>query len=57
MQTAVAAALGMDHLVTYESEWVGTRSKIELSLEAVRDLPGPSRIWCPCRHERPRCAR
>jgi asparagine synthetase B (glutamine-hydrolysing) len=45
MQSAVTAALGMDHLVTYESEWVGTRSKIELSLDAVRDLPGPSRIW------------
>jgi asparagine synthase (glutamine-hydrolysing) len=45
MQTAVAAALGMDHLVTYESEWIGARSKIELSLDAVRDLPGPSRIW------------
>ena len=44
MQTAVAAALGMDHLVTYESDWV-TRTKVQMSLDATRELPSPSRIW------------
>lgn len=45
MQTAVTRALHMDHLVAYESEWTGLRPSIELSLEAARDLPGPSRIY------------
>ena len=44
MQTAVAAALHMDHLVTFETDWV-PRSKVEMSLDATRELPGPSRIW------------
>ena len=45
MQTAVAAALRMEHLVARESEWIGTRSGVDLSLDAVRELPGPSRIY------------
>lgn len=44
MQSAVAAALHMDHLVTYESDWV-IGSKVEMSLDATSELPGPSRIW------------
>ena len=40
MQTAVAAALRMEHLVARESEWIGTRSGVDLSLDAVRELPG-----------------
>lgn len=45
MQTAVATALGMDHLVAHESEWMGTRSSVEMSLAIVDQLPGPSRIY------------
>ncbi len=44
MQSAVAAALHMDHFVTFESDWV-TGSKVQMSLDATRELPGPSRIW------------
>src|SRR5215475_5969936 len=45
MQTATATALGMRHLVARESEWMGTRGEIEMSLDAVPELPGPSRIY------------
>ena len=45
MQTAVAGALRMDHLVAKESEWQGPRSVVGLSLDSVTDLPGPSRIY------------
>lgn len=45
MQTAVAGALHMQHLVAKESEWQGQRSVIDLSLDAVGQLPGPSRIY------------
>lgn len=45
MQSAVTAALQMDHLVAYESEWMGSRESIRMSLDAVPELPGPSRIY------------
>ncbi len=45
MQDAVARALHMEHLVAREAEWTGPRPSVELSLDAVRDLPGPSRIY------------
>lgn len=45
MQAAVAAALRMPHIIAHESEWTGGRSTVEMSLEAVRELPGPSRIY------------
>jgi len=44
MQTATAAALGMRHIVARESEWMRGRMSGALSLDAVKDLPGPSRI-------------
>lgn len=44
MQSAVARALRMDHLVAYEAEWTGPRPSVALSLDAVSELPGPSRI-------------
>lgn len=45
MQSAVAHALGMDHLVAAESEWMHGRSSVEMSLDALDQLPGPSRIY------------
>jgi asparagine synthetase B (glutamine-hydrolysing) len=45
MQSAVTAALRMDHLVAYESEWIQGRSVVGMSLDAVSELPGPSRIY------------
>lgn len=45
MQTAVAGALHMDHLVAYESEWADPRTSVALSLDAASELPGPSRIY------------
>ncbi len=45
MQTAVASALRMDHLVANESEWMGSQSSVEMSLAVLSELPGPSRIY------------
>ncbi len=45
MQTAVAAALRMRHITARESEWLHGRSMVDLSLEKVPELPGPSRIY------------
>lgn len=44
MQTATAQALGMRHIVAYESEWQRGRTSVDLSLSVVPELPGPSRI-------------
>lgn len=45
MQSAVTAALQMPHLVAYESEWMESHQSIRMSLDAVHELPGPSRIY------------
>jgi asparagine synthase (glutamine-hydrolysing) len=45
MQDAVTRALQMPHIIARESEWMRGRSTVELSLDAVADLPGPSRIY------------
>jgi asparagine synthase (glutamine-hydrolysing) len=45
MQSAVTAALQMPHIVAREAEWMRGRSTVDLSLDAVADLPGPSRIY------------
>ena len=39
MQTATATALGMRHLVAKESEWMGARGEIELSLDIIPRAP------------------
>jgi asparagine synthetase B (glutamine-hydrolysing) len=45
MQSAVAGALRMDHLVAAESEWMRGRSSVDMSLDVLAELPGPSRIY------------
>lgn len=45
MQDATAAALGMRHLVVRQSEWMGERGEVELSLDVIPELPAPSRIY------------
>ena len=45
MQARAADALGMPHFVVHKSQWTHSRNDIELSLEAMPDLPGPSRIY------------
>lgn len=44
-QNTTVAALGMPHLVAKESEWTGHRNEIDLSLDVVAELPGPSRVY------------
>jgi asparagine synthetase B (glutamine-hydrolysing) len=45
MQAAVVSALEMPHITARESEWTGGRSTVDMSLDVVRELPGPSRIY------------
>lgn len=45
MQTRSAAALGMPHVVRRKSAWTLDRNEVELSLEVIPQLPGPSRIY------------
>jgi asparagine synthase (glutamine-hydrolysing) len=45
VQSATTAALGMRHLIAKESEWTGKRNEIDLSLEVIPELPGPSRVY------------
>jgi len=45
MQTATTSALGMRHIVMMEAEWTAGRNDIEMSLDVVPELPGPSRIY------------
>lgn len=44
MQSATAEALGMRHIVAYESQWQRGQSGVDLSLACAPELPGPSRI-------------
>ena len=44
-QAKVATALGMRHLVSTTNEWREGRDGISLSLDAVNDLPSPSRVY------------
>ena len=45
VQTGAAAALGMPPLISRHSQWTGGRDEVSLSLDAVHELPGPSRIY------------
>ena len=45
MQSSVATALQMRHLVSTTSEWTKGRDDVSLSLEITGQLPGPSRIY------------
>jgi asparagine synthetase B (glutamine-hydrolysing) len=45
MQARAADALGMPQLVSRNSEWTPNGDDIAASLDAARDLPGPSRIY------------
>lgn len=45
MQSSVAEALRMRHLVSTTSEWTKGRDDVSLSLEITDQLPGPSRIY------------
>ncbi|MFN7917541.1 MAG: asparagine synthase-related protein [Vicinamibacterales bacterium] len=45
MQAAVTSAIGMRHLVAYESEWSQGQSGVDLSLALASELPGPSRVY------------
>jgi len=45
MQSSVAQALRMRHLVSTTSQWTNGRDDVSLSLEITDQLPGPSRIY------------
>ena len=45
MQTRVADALGMLHVISTTAEWLAGRDPLQLSLDLAPDLPSPTRIW------------
>jgi asparagine synthetase B (glutamine-hydrolysing) len=45
MQSLVADALGMRHVISTTLEWIAGRDPLDLSMETVRDLPGPTSVW------------
>jgi asparagine synthetase B (glutamine-hydrolysing) len=45
MQSDVAHALGLPHIVATTPEWTNGRDRIVLALEMAKDLPAPSRVY------------
>lgn len=45
MQTLVADALRMPHVISTTRQWIAGRDPIQLSLDLMAQLPSPTRIW------------
>jgi asparagine synthetase B (glutamine-hydrolysing) len=45
MQSLVADALGMRHVISTTLEWIDGRDPLDLSMQTARDLPGPTNVW------------
>src|SRR5262245_38457695 len=45
MQSKVAAALDMPHVISTTLDWIAGRNALQMSLDLVPDLPAPTDVW------------